>query len=109
MARCRRRSCPSSPKSLHDEHVLDEAPLLSADLLALCRFAATHYVATLGEVLATAVLSGLRAQSQRLVRRLATASLGEKLTRAESEILRHLPGERPIRLVEAEPIRQLFS
>jgi primosomal protein N' (replication factor Y) len=77
--------------------VLDEAPLLSADLLALCRFAATHYVATLGGVLATAVLAGLRAQSQRLVRRLTTASLAEKLTRAETELLGHLPGERPIR------------
>ena len=79
--------------------VLDEVPLFSADLLALCRFAATYYLATLGEVLATAVLAGLRAESQRWVRRLPSPPPDEtvRLTRGEAELLRRLPPSRPVR------------
>jgi primosomal protein N' (replication factor Y) len=79
--------------------VLDESPLLSRELLALCRFAASYYLASLGEVLATAVLAGLRAQSHRVVRRLAPAREREPkgLTRTEAEILRRLAVDRPVR------------
>jgi primosomal protein N' (replication factor Y) (superfamily II helicase) len=79
--------------------VLDDVPLLSPDLLALCRFAATYYLATLGEVLATAVLAGLRSQSQRYVRRIATPQSIEGMTlkRSEAELLRRLPPNRPVR------------
>jgi len=81
--------------------VLDEVPLLSPDLLALCRFAATYYMATLGEVLATAVLAGLRAQSRRTVRRLAATAAPSRLSRLETEILRRLPGDESSRAVAA--------
>jgi primosomal protein N' (replication factor Y) len=76
--------------------VLDESPLLSRELLALCRFAASYYLAPLGEVLATAVLAGLRAQSHRVVRRLAPGE-PKGLTRTEAEILRRLAADRPVR------------
>jgi primosomal protein N' (replication factor Y) (superfamily II helicase) len=41
--------------------VLDESPLLSREILALCRFASSYYLASLGEVLGTAVLAGFLA------------------------------------------------
>jgi primosomal protein N' (replication factor Y) len=75
--------------------VLDDAPLLSPDLLALCRFAAGYYLATLGEVLATAVLAGLRAESRRTVRRLVESAKG--LSRVETEIFRRLKTDKPMR------------
>jgi primosomal protein N' (replication factor Y) (superfamily II helicase) len=77
--------------------VLDDAPLLSPELLALCRFATGYYLATLGEVLATAVLAGLRAESRRTVRRLAAPEEAAELSRVEKEILRHLRSDRPMR------------
>src|SRR5207249_9840651 len=49
-----------------------------------------------GEVLATAVLAGLRAQSHRVVRRLAPGE-PKGLTRTEAEILRRLAADRPVR------------
>ena len=80
--------------------VLDGEPLLSPELLELCRFASRHYMATLGEVLATAVLAGLRAETRRTVRRIdARSTNGEPtpLGRVEKEILARLPGDRPMR------------
>ncbi|MGH7823516.1 MAG: hypothetical protein ACREQ9_27460, partial [Candidatus Binatia bacterium] len=79
--------------------VPDEEPLLDAHLLSLARFAASYYVASLGEVLATAVLAGLRAESRRLVclvgdRAAAEATRG--LGRVEREILRRLPAGRAV-------------
>jgi primosomal protein N' (replication factor Y) len=79
--------------------VLDTEPLLSSELLALCRFAARYYMASLGEVLATAVLAGLRAETRRTVRRGpgSAAASQAPLGRIEREILARLPAERPVR------------
>jgi primosomal protein N' (replication factor Y) len=77
----------------------DDEPLLTPDILALCRFAGTYYLASFGEVLATAVLSGLRAQSRRTVRLLVTREEAERVTglgRTEKEVIRRLPPDRPI-------------
>ncbi len=75
--------------------VLDEAPLLPPEVLALCRFAAGYYMTTLGDVLSTAVLAGLRAESHRTVRLAATPDAADlaALGKVEREILRRLrPG-----------------
>jgi primosomal protein N' (replication factor Y) (superfamily II helicase) len=77
--------------------VLDDSPLLSPELLTLCRFASSYYLVSLGEVLGTAVLAGLRAQSHRLVRRLAPGE-PKRLTRTKAEILRRLAADRPVRV-----------
>jgi primosomal protein N' (replication factor Y) len=76
--------------------VLDAEPLLSSDLLELCRFASTYYLSPLGEVLATAVLAGLRAQSHRTVRRTATEPPRD-LPRLERAILAALPPGRTLK------------
>ncbi len=80
--------------------VLDEEPLLSPELLDLCKFAASYYMATLGEVLSTAVLAGLRAESHRLVRLVAAPSEEEAATlgKTERDILRRLRPEHPVRV-----------
>jgi primosomal protein N' (replication factor Y) len=73
--------------------VLDEVPLLSPELLDLCRFAARYYLTSLGEVLGAAVLAGLRAETQRWVRRATSQGDGDaaqRLTKTEREILRIL-------------------
>ena len=82
--------------------VLDDQPLLSEELLALCRFAARYYVAPLGEVLATAVLAGLRAETRRTVRRVAApaSAPSPSLGRTEQAILARLarlPLDRAVR------------
>jgi primosomal protein N' len=76
--------------------VLDDSPFFSPELLALCRFAASHYLAPLGEVLATALLAGLRAQSHRVVRRREPGE-PRAVTRIGAEILRRLPSGRDVR------------
>jgi primosomal protein N' (replication factor Y) (superfamily II helicase) len=81
---------------------LDEVPLLSPELLKLCQFAARYYMTSLGEVLATAVLAGLRAQTHRWVRRTAAqvhAGATQRLTKTEREILRLLGSGRRVRTV----------
>jgi primosomal protein N' (replication factor Y) len=80
--------------------VLDEEPLLSPELLDLCRFASSYYMATLGEVLSTAVLAGLRAESRRTVRLLAVPAEDELagLGKTEREILRRLRPQHPVRV-----------
>jgi primosomal protein N' (replication factor Y) len=80
--------------------VPDEEPLLSRELIDLCRFASSYYMATLGEVLSTAVLAGLRAESHRTVR-LATAPTQDDqaaLDKTEREILRRLRPQHPVRV-----------
>ena len=75
--------------------VLDEAALLPPEVLDLCRFAAGYYMTTLGDVLSTAVLAGLRAESHRTVRLAATPDAADlaALGKVEREILRRLrPG-----------------
>jgi primosomal protein N' (replication factor Y) (superfamily II helicase) len=79
---------------------LDEVPLLSPELLKLCRFTARYYMTSLGEVLATAVLAGLRAQTHRWVRRTAAqdhAGAAQGVTKTEREILRLLGSGRRVR------------
>jgi primosomal protein N' (replication factor Y) len=76
--------------------VLDDSPFFSPELLALCRFAASHYLAPLGEVLATALLAGLRAQSHRVIRRREPGE-PRAVTRIGAEILRRLPSGRHVR------------
>ncbi|HSD11870.1 MAG TPA: primosomal protein N', partial [Candidatus Binatia bacterium] len=72
--------------------VLDESPLLSRELFGLCRFAASYYLASFGDVLATALFAGLRAQSHRIVRRCVPGE-PNGLTQTEAKILRRLaPG-----------------
>jgi primosomal protein N' (replication factor Y) len=73
--------------------VPDEGPILDRELLELCRFAARYYMASLAEVVATAVLADLRAKSRRLVRltdrgRLESAS--SRLGARERELLERL-------------------
>ncbi len=80
--------------------LLDDEPLLSSELIGLCRFAAQYYLASLGEVLATAVLAGLRAQSHRRVRLAGPPPEGEALaalTGTERRILSHLVGNQAVR------------
>ena len=80
--------------------VLDEEPLLSRELLDLCRFASSYYMATLGDVLSTAVLAGLRAESHRTVR-LVRAPAEDELTalgKTERDILRRLRPQHPVRV-----------
>ncbi len=79
---------------------LDETPLLSPDLLELCTFAASYYQTTLAEVLTTAVLAGLRAESRRRVRLARDAgavSSANGLGKTEREILRRLSSARSMR------------
>ncbi|MGH7857696.1 MAG: replication restart helicase PriA [Candidatus Binatia bacterium] len=79
--------------------VPDEEPLFSSDLLALVRFTSSYYMASLGEVLATAVLAGLRAESRRVVRLIddpKTTEPARGLGRVEREILRRLPPGRAV-------------
>jgi primosomal protein N' (replication factor Y) (superfamily II helicase) len=73
---------PSGVKAILDR--LDEHPLLSADLLALCEFAASYYQASLAEVLETAVIGGLRAESRRFVRLATPPADGTAAVRAGS-------------------------
>jgi primosomal protein N' (replication factor Y) len=72
--------------------VLDEAPILSPDLFRLCKFAARHYMTTLGEALSTAVLAGLRAESHRTLRLVSMPDGAElaALGKTEREILQRL-------------------
>jgi primosomal protein N' (replication factor Y) len=80
--------------------VLDEAPLLSPELLGLCKFAASYYMTTLGEVLSTAVLAGLRAESHRTVR-LVSMPNGAQLAglgKTEREVVERLGPERSVRV-----------
>jgi primosomal protein N' (replication factor Y) (superfamily II helicase) len=79
---------------------LDETPLLSPDLLELCTFAASYYQTTLPEVLTTAVLAGLRAESRRRVRLARDAgavSSANGLGKTEREVLRRLSSARSMR------------
>lgn len=76
--------------------VLDDVPLLSPDLITLYGFAARYYMASLGEVLSTAVLAGLRVQSHRTVR-LLTPIDPAALSRTEREIVARLSSDRPVR------------
>ena len=72
---------------------LEEEALLSPGLLELCSFAASYYQTTLADVLATAVLAGLRAESRRRVRLIGvpTAERNAKdLGKIEREVLRRL-------------------
>ena len=88
-------------RSLKDAlDLLDDDPLLTSDLLDLCRFASNYYMVSLSEVLVTAVLAGLRAQSRRTVRRLVDRAAAERapgLGPAEKAVLDRIPEDRPIR------------
>lgn len=59
----------SAPDGVKDVlEVLDADPLLEPDVLALCRWAASYYLAAVGEVLKTALPQGQRASTRRSVR-----------------------------------------
>ncbi|MEW6510796.1 MAG: primosomal protein N' [Bacteroidota bacterium] len=53
-------------KPLHD--ILDPVPVISAELLDLCRWIASYYLCPLGEVLKAAMPQGFSAASRRIVR-----------------------------------------
>lgn len=57
------------------EEVLEDEPALESDVLELCRFAASYYVASLGEVLRAALPQAERARSTRRVRLTAEGRL----------------------------------
>jgi primosomal protein N' (replication factor Y) len=54
--------------------IIDASPIVSAELLELCRWVATYYMTPLGEVLRAAVPHGFSASSKRLVRLLPSAT-----------------------------------
>jgi primosomal protein N' (replication factor Y) (superfamily II helicase) len=62
----------SSLKPIRD--VIDAAPIVSDELLQLCRWIATYYLCPLGEVLRAAVPHGFSSSSKRLVRILPPAT-----------------------------------
>ena len=78
------------------EKVLDAEPILTSEVFALCRWAARYYVATLGEVLATAVPGGLRAASRRLVRLVEGVQPGAGRNPLEEAILTSLLARGPL-------------
>ena len=67
----------------------NEPPVFDAAVLELCRFAARYYLSSLGDVLSTAVPSGLRVESQRRVQR--TTKTPTKLSETERRILDTVP------------------
>ncbi len=53
--------------------IVDASPIVSGELLDLCRWVATYYITPLGEVLRAAVPHGFSSSSKRLVRLLPSA------------------------------------
>jgi primosomal protein N' (replication factor Y) len=64
--------------------ILDPAPIISAELLKLCRWIAEYYFAPLGEVLKAALPHGFAGPSKRLVRLNPDSELFPVNTRARS-------------------------
>jgi primosomal protein N' (replication factor Y) len=54
--------------------IIDASPIVSDELLELCRWIATYYIAPLGEVLRAAIPHGFSSTSKRIVRLLPTAT-----------------------------------
>ena len=80
--------------------ILDAAPVLTAELLALCRWIAEYYMAPPGEVVRAALPQGLASRSRRLVRLAAqdaTARIAELAGRSpqRSRLLALLAAEGP--------------
>ncbi len=71
--------------------LLDDRPLLSGPLLALCRWVADYYAAPLGLVLRAALPPGLLTESSSRVRRTETVAPGD-LSAPERAILERLEG-----------------
>ncbi|HMK39582.1 MAG TPA: hypothetical protein VK569_09590, partial [Bacteroidota bacterium] len=73
-------------KSLHD--VVDPAPIVSEELLWLCRWIAGYYLSPLGSVLKAAMPQGFSPSSKRIVRpreALTTAAIAELRSRAPKQ------------------------
>jgi len=73
-------------KPIHD--IIDAAPIVSDELLRLCRWIAAYYLAPLGSVLKAAMPQGFSPSSKRIVRALPAltpAALGELKARAPKQ------------------------
>jgi primosomal protein N' (replication factor Y) len=75
--------------------VLDDEPILTAELFTLCRWAADYYMTSLADVLAAALPGGLRASSVHTVRLIAPAAPARGL---ETKIVAHLASAGPTNL-----------
>src|SRR3954467_7033519 len=61
--------CDSAPGPVRDiEEVVGEGPVVDEEILEMCRWAASYYLAPLGEVLRGALPQGERAEAARRVR-----------------------------------------
>jgi primosomal protein N' (replication factor Y) len=72
------------------QDVLDDEPILTSELFALCRWAADYYLTTLADVLAAALPGGLRATSVRVVRLTEVGAAAEVRGAGERAVLAHL-------------------
>ena len=70
--------------------VLDEDPVLSADLLELARFVADYYLAPIGEVIQAMLPAGLPAWGAQRVWLTSQGALASPRNEAEAQILEHL-------------------
>jgi primosomal protein N' (replication factor Y) len=74
--------CDTAPGTVRDiEEVVGEGPVVDAEILELCRWAASYYLAPLGEVLRGALPQGERAEA---TRRLRLTDAGRKLIETEA-------------------------
>jgi primosomal protein N' (replication factor Y) len=86
--------------------VLDDAPIVTPELFALCRWAADYYMTSLADVLAAALPGAFRAASTRIVRLAEptdpvstlrhAASPGASARGIEGAVLAHLASSGPI-------------
>ncbi|MBI4513835.1 MAG: primosomal protein N' [Gemmatimonadetes bacterium] len=77
----------------------DEAPVLDAELLALCRWVARYYVAPLGLVFRAALPSVLSAESGEVIRWAGAEHAADALTPLEAELAAFLRARRgPVRM-----------
>ncbi|MBI3770916.1 MAG: primosomal protein N' [Deltaproteobacteria bacterium] len=82
--------------------VLDDEPILTPELFALCRWAADYYLTTLADVLAAALPGGLRASSTRIIRLIAPGAptCGPEAARGlEAAIVTHLAAAGPTSII----------
>ena len=85
--------------------VLDEKPIFPPDLIRLWQWAATYYVASPSEMLATILPGGLRVESERVVKLKREEIKEENLSKAEQEVLTFLI---PKKRITTKALRRQF-
>jgi primosomal protein N' (replication factor Y) len=92
------------------EDVLDESPVVPADLLALVEWMAEYYLCSRGDVLALAIGRGLTSSSRRVVKLVDPTTLGAAAkNRVVVELLKAGRPMSPARLAAALKVRSVDS